>query len=79
MKNLNKIKTLRLKHRIVRVLKIKKDLYENVNESLLQISLLRTLYAQILIITIRIATLIRFNVESKKKTNYKKNSKKTII
>jgi len=79
MKNLNKIKTLRLKHRIVRVLKIKKDLYENVNESLLQISLLRTLYAQILIITIRIATLIRFNVESKKKTNYKKISKKTII
>jgi len=77
VKSLDRIKTLGLEHRIVRVPRTRRSPYENDGESQLQILLLRALYAQILAVTTRTATTTRSNAGSKKEAGQEEISRKT--
>ena len=80
VKSLDRIKTLGPEHLIARVPRTKRDLYENDDESQLQIPLLGALYAQISAVpTTTTATSIRSSAGSKKAAGQEEILRKTTI
>ena len=79
VKSLDRIKTLGPEHLIARVPRTKRDLYENDDESQLQIPLLGALYAQISAVPTTTATSIRSSAGSKKEAGQEEILRKTTI
>ncbi len=77
MKSLNRTTNLRLKELPVHLSKPRIGLLENVNESHLQILLLKAQHVQIFVVTPRTTTSTSFSVGSKKEADLKEISSKT--
>ncbi len=79
VKSLDRIKTLGPEHLVACVPRTKRGLYENDDESQLQIPLLRALYAQISVVLTRTATSIRSSAGSKEEAGQEEISRQTTI